>query len=111
MQNDDQPILVYTTLPSAAEAKRVGRALVERRLAACVNIFPGMISVYEWQGEMEEGEEAAMLIKTRKAHQTRVLEAVQDLHPYETPALLVLELRGGSEDFCAWISSQTQDPA
>ncbi len=106
--DDDRPILVYTTLPSVAEAKRVGKALVEQRLAACVNIFPGMTAIYEWQGKLEEGEEAAMLIKTRVALQARVLEATQALHPYETPALLVLELRGGSEAFCAWTTAQTQ---
>lgn len=108
MQDGDRPILVYTTLPSVEAAKRVGASLVEAKLAACVNIFPAMIAIYEWQGKLEEGSEAAMLIKTRRALQEQVLAATKRLHPYETPALLVLELRGGSEDFCAWINTQTQ---
>ena len=108
MQDGDRPILVYTTLPSPEEAKRVGKALIQARLAACVNIFPGMFSIYEWKGNLEQGSEAAMLIKTRAALQERVLTETRRLHPYETPALLVLELRGGSEDFCAWIAAQTR---
>lgn len=108
MRDGDAPILVYTTLPTLDAAKRLGRALVEARLAACVNILPGMTAIYEWQGRLEEASEAAMLIKTRRELQTRVIAEAKRLHPYETPALLVLELRGGSEDFCAWIAAQTR---
>ena len=61
----DRVVFVYTTWPSTVEAERVGRTLVERRLAACVNILPGMISHYRWEGKLERGEEAVMLIKTR----------------------------------------------
>lgn len=108
MPADEDPILIYTTLPSLEEARRVGGALVERRLAACVNILPGMVAVYEWQGAMEEGQEAAMLIKTRRGLQERAIDALLELHPYETPAALVLEVGGGSAAFCAWIADQTR---
>ena len=66
MANDDRPVLIYTTLPSLDEAKRVGDALVAARLAACVNMFPGMISIFEWKGARDEANEVAMIIKTRR---------------------------------------------
>ncbi len=107
MDNGDQPVLIYTTFASLDDAKRVGDALVTGRLAACVNIFPGMISIFEWKGAREETSEAAMIIKTRRSLTERVLAETRRLHPYELPALLVLPTEGGSADYCAWIVGQT----
>jgi periplasmic divalent cation tolerance protein len=107
MENNDRPILIYTTLPSLEEAKRVGDALVAGRLAACVNMFPGMISIFEWKGAREEASEVAMIIKTRAALTEAVLQEVKRLHPYQLPALLVLPTEGGSAEYCSWIASQT----
>jgi periplasmic divalent cation tolerance protein len=110
MANGDRPVLIYTTFPSLADAKRVGDALVGARLAACVNMFPGMISIFEWKGAREEANEVAMIIKTRAALTDRVMQETKRLHPYELPALLVLPTEGGSEDYCGWIVSQTREP-
>jgi periplasmic divalent cation tolerance protein len=110
MATDDRPILVYTTFASVEEAKEVGEALVAARLAACVNIFPGMISIYEWKGARETADEVAMIIKTRAALVEAVLIETKRLHPYEVPALLVLPTEGGSEDYAAWIARQTENP-
>jgi periplasmic divalent cation tolerance protein len=110
MANDDRPVLIYTTLPSLEDAKRVGEALVAGRLAACVNMFPGMISIFEWKGAREEASEVAMIIKTRAALAERVMQETKRLHPYELPALLVLPTEGGSEDYCGWIAGQTREP-
>jgi periplasmic divalent cation tolerance protein len=107
MQNENQPILVYTTLPSKEEAERVGGLLVESRLAACVNIFPAMTAIYDWQGKREKAEEAAMIIKTRTGLQEALLKRARELHPYDTPALLVLNVGGGDTDFFSWIAEQT----
>lgn len=103
----DKPILIYTTFGNEADAKCVGRALVEARLAACVNIFPGMISIFEWDGALDEEGEVAMLIKTRSGLKQEALEVAGKLHPYDTPALLVLETSGGSDAFANWIAEQT----
>ena len=86
----ERAVLVYTTFPSIVEAERVGRALVERRLCACVNILPGMISHYWWQGALARGEEVVMIIKTRGALAERVATVVKEMHSYTTPALLVI---------------------
>jgi periplasmic divalent cation tolerance protein len=110
MRNDDRPVLIYTTFPALAEAKRVGEALVAARLAACVNMFPGMISIFEWKGAREEANEVAMIIKTRSSLTEAVLAETKRLHPYELPALLVLPTEGGSAEYCGWIAGQTQTP-
>jgi periplasmic divalent cation tolerance protein len=107
MGNEERPVLIYTTFAKLEDAKRVGDALVAARLAACVNIFPGMISIYEWKGAREEANEVAMIIKTRGSLAEAVLAETKRLHPYELPALLILETEGGSAEYCGWIVRQT----
>jgi periplasmic divalent cation tolerance protein len=108
MATDDRPVLVYTTFARLEEAKGVGEALVAAGLAACVNIFPGMISIYEWKGARETADEVAMIIKTRASLADAVLIETKRLHPYEVPALLVLPTEGGSEEYAAWLADQTK---
>ena len=96
-------VLIYTTFPSLSEAQKAARKLVEDNLAACVNIFPGMFSVYSWLGGVEEGNEAAMLIKTAAVRKDDVLTVVKQLHPDELPARLVLPVIGGGNDFLQWV--------
>jgi periplasmic divalent cation tolerance protein len=107
MANADRVVLIYTTLPTLDDARRVGEALVAAKLAACVNMFPGMISIFEWKGVREEASEVAMIIKTRAALADDVLAEMKRLHPYELPALLVLPTEGGSAEYCGWIVSET----
>ena len=107
MTNEDRPVLIYTTFPSLDDAKRVGDALIAARLAACINMFPGMISIFAWKGVREEASEVAMIVKTRNALTEAVLAEVKRLHPYELPALLVLPTEGGSAEYCGWIASET----
>ena len=107
---DISAILIYTTFPSESEAKKVGRALVEGGLAACVNIFPQMVAIFSWQGEVDEAVEAAMIVKTVKAHADGVLAEIKRLHPYAVPARLVVPLAGGGEDFLRWIAEQCGMP-
>ena len=111
MEANDKLVLIYSAFPSAAEAERIGGVLVDRGLAACVNIFAGMTSIYIWQGKRERGEEAAMLIKTRAALASQVIAEVRKLHPYTNPALLVLPVSDGSADFLRWIAEQTAKPS
>ena len=86
----ERAVLVYTTWPSIVEAERAGRAIVERRLAACVNILPGMISHYWWQGKIERAEEVVMIVKTRAGLADAVGKAVKAAHRYTTPSIMVL---------------------
>ena len=105
----ERAVFVYTTYPSIVEAESAGRAIVERRLAACVNILPGMISHYWWQGAIERAEEVVMIIKTRAALAEAVREAVKEMHPYTTPAVLYLPLEGGDPAYVGWLLSETRD--
>jgi periplasmic divalent cation tolerance protein len=89
----ERAVFVYTTYPAIVEAERAGRALVERRLCACVNILPGMVSYYWWQGAIERGDEVVMIIKTRASLAERVRAAVKEMHSYSTPAVLVIPSR------------------
>jgi periplasmic divalent cation tolerance protein len=105
----DEPVLLYTTYPSVVEAGKAGRKLVEARLAACVNVIPGLHSVYRWQGKIEEADEAVMIIKTRTSLAEKVTAAVKADHAYDTPAVLVLPILGGSEPYIEWIMKETKN--
>ena len=107
----ERAVLVYTTWPSVADAEAAGRALVERRLAACVNILPGMISHYRWEGTIERAEEAVMLVKTRASLADAVSKAVKELHAYDTPAILVLPLESVEKSYLAWLMAETDQTA
>src|SRR5258708_36702224 len=85
----ERAVFVYTTYPSIVEAEAAGRALVERRLCACVNILPGMVSLYWWQGKIDRGDEVVMIIKTRAALAEAGPAPGKHMHPYPPPALPV----------------------
>ena len=104
----ERAVLVYTTYPSVVEAERAGRALLERRLCACVNILPGMISHYWWLGALERGEEVVMIIKTRASLAERASTAVKELHSYTTPAILVLPLESVDKGYLDWLMAETE---
>lgn len=104
--HDNAAVLIYTTFPSEHEAKKTGRALVEARLAACVNVFPPMISIFVWEDKVEEAGETAMIVKTTNGRVGQALAEIKRLHPYSLPARLVLPVTGGGEDFLTWIGDQ-----
>jgi periplasmic divalent cation tolerance protein len=104
----ERAVFVYTTYPSVVEAERAGRALVERRLCACVNILPGMVSFYWWQGGVERGDEVVMIVKTRASLAKAVSSAVKQMHSYTTPAILVLPIESVDPAYHAWIVAETK---
>ena len=103
----ERMVFVYTTYPSIVEAEQAGRALVEQRLCACVNILPGMVSYYWWQGQIERGEEAVMIIKTRASLSEQVSSAVKQMHSYEVPAILVLPIETVDAAYLQWMTTET----
>jgi periplasmic divalent cation tolerance protein len=106
----NQAVMIYATYPSIVEAQTAGRALVERRLCACVNILPGMVSFYWWQGKIERGDEVVMIVKTRASLAAAVRAAVKQMHSYSTPAILVIPVNDVDPDYHAWIIAETKDP-
>ena len=99
--------LVYATFPNLAIAEGIGGDLVQAGLAACVNLFPGMRSIYRWQGAIERDEEVAAIVKTRAVLVPRVVGWLRIAHPYVNPAAIVLPVVGGSDAFLSWIASET----
>ena len=106
----ERAVIVYTTFPSIGEAEQVGQTLIERRLCACVNILPGMVSLYWWQGAIDRANEVVMIVKTRASLTEPVREAVRKLHSYTTPAILVLPLESVDPDYHAWIVAEARGP-
>ncbi|WP_246659547.1 divalent-cation tolerance protein CutA [Ancylobacter moscoviensis] len=101
--------MIYTTWPGSVEAEAAGHAIVADGLAACVNILPGMVSIYRWQGEIERANEVVMILKTRVDLAEAVAQAVRARHPYETPAVLFLPVIGGDADYLDWIADETEE--
>ncbi len=101
-------ILVLTTASSKDEARKIARALVERLLAACVNIVPQVDSIYRWEGEVEEGEEWLLIIKTTRAAFERVRDAIKELHSYDVPECICLSIEEGSVEYLSWIGQSVK---
>lgn len=95
--------LVLTTAGSRDEAERLAHALVEQRIAACVNIIPGLTSVYRWKGQVESAEEVLMLMKTTASNLQRLEDSLRSLHSYEVPEFLVLQPDSASEAYLQWL--------
>jgi periplasmic divalent cation tolerance protein len=110
VQVNDKPVLIYSTFPSPEAAEAVGRELVERRLAACVNILPGMTSIYRWEGATARDSEAVMIVKTRASLANTVIAEVQARHSYANPALVVVPIIGGSDAYVRWLLEHTSEP-
>ncbi|MCU0894476.1 MAG: divalent-cation tolerance protein CutA [Rhodospirillales bacterium] len=104
-------VLVYVTAASRDHALLIGRQLVEERLAACVNVLGPIASIYRWEGEVCEDEEVAFIAKTRAELVPALSERVHDLHDYDTPCIVAVEIAGGNPEFLSWIGEQCLDPA
>jgi periplasmic divalent cation tolerance protein len=101
-------VVVLSTVATAEDAARVARALVERRLAACVNVVPAVRSIYRWKGRVEEDEERLLVIKTRGDRFEALREALVALHPYELPEAIVLPIEAGHTPYLAWIDESVR---
>lgn len=100
-------ILVINNCPDTATADKIARELVERRLAACVNIMPACRSLYQWQGAVESAEEIPLLIKTTAALYPALQAAIQALHPYEVPEIIALPIAHGLPAYLDWVAAET----
>jgi periplasmic divalent cation tolerance protein len=96
-------IVALSTVATPEDAKRIARALVERRLAACVNVVPKMVSVYRWKNEICRDEKLLLVVKTRQERLDTLREAIVKLHPYEMPELVALPIEAGHEPYLAWL--------
>ncbi len=97
--------IVLSTAGSEDEARKIASHLVERRLAACVNIVPQMESIYRWQGKVESSREWLLLIKTDAEHFPAVRDAIRELHSYELPECIALHIEDGSSEYLDWLAN------
>jgi len=100
-------MFVYVTASDADEAKEIGRQLVEERLAACANILPGAISIFRWQGKLEEASEAVLILKTTEQKLETLIARAKALHSYDCPCIEALPVVEGNRDFLEWVVRET----
>ena len=103
-------LLAYSTCPDAASADAIARALVAERLAACVSQLPGLRSTYRWQGQVEQADEVLLLIKTTADRLVALTARLRELHPYELPELIAVEVRAGHPAYLDWVAAETAAP-
>ena len=101
--------LVYMTAGSIDEARSIGKALVESKLAACVNIIEPMHSIYVWEGELQEDTEVVMIAKTTEGRLNELIETVKSLHSYDCPCVLAIPVPKGNKAFLDWIAESVED--
>ena len=100
-------VIAFSTVDTEKEASKIARALIEAKLAACVNIIPQINSVYEWKGEVCEETEQWMVIKTTQAHVEELKALLEEIHPYEVPELIFIPIVDGLPDYLHWILATT----
>src|SRR4051794_18983222 len=103
-----QAILILTNVPDEQTAHRIARMLVEQRLAACVNMLPGVRSVYQWQGAVEEAGEITLLIKTTQERYVELEAAINATHPYDVPEIIAIPIIDGLPAYIDWIVAETK---
>ena len=96
-------VFAYVTASSREEAYKIGRALLEKKLAACVNLFDGMQSLYWWEGKIEESKEAVLLVKTDEKRIESVMRVVKGLHSYSCPCVVSFRIEGGNPEYLKWL--------
>lgn len=106
-QTASTEVVVFVTASSEEEARMIGRRVVERRLAACANILPGIRSIFRWQGQVSEEREVLLILKTRRALFTDLAGTVKALHSYEVPEIIALSIAAGWPDYLQWIRDVT----
>ena len=103
-----QYVIAFVTTPSVEEAKRIAESLVERKLAACVNVIPQVVSYYWWNGKIESDQEAKLVIKTKSDLMEELIESVRKLHSYEICEVTSVPIVGGNADYLKWIDENVK---
>ena len=103
-------VIVFSTCASPEEAKRIARALVEERLAACVNVISDIVSIYQWQGEVHEGDEVMLVVKSRRDLLSRLQERLASMHSYEVPEAVAIPVVDGLPAYLDWLERELDPP-
>ena len=104
---ESQALVVYCTCPNRVVAERIAEAVIDERLAACVNLIPGLTSIYRWEGQMQHDVELLLIIKTRSVVYPQLEARLRELHPYQVPEIIALPIQAGSAAYLNWIAGNT----
>ncbi|MDH5435270.1 MAG: divalent-cation tolerance protein CutA [Gammaproteobacteria bacterium] len=107
--NPDNYHIVLNTCPDIEVAKNLATVLVQHKLAACINIIPGITSIYEWEGKLESGTECLLMIKSIKSCYSRLEKIIRDSHPYELPEIITVPVSGGLNNYLIWLGQQCKE--
>lgn len=99
-------IVVFMTVPSLREGNRISRAVLTSRLAACVNVIPGIRSMYQWKGKIVQEKEAMLVLKTTRSRYRKLEQKIKQLHPYEVPEVIAIPLICGSSQYIEWVTKE-----
>jgi len=110
MQNQEEYLLTITTCPDEKSSKALAKKLVENKLAACVNVLPGVTSIYEWKEEMQVGSECILFVKTHKSRYPELQKMIGDSHPYELPEVIAVPISEALPEYLSWISNVVEAP-
>ncbi len=110
MSDRNDVVVILVTAPDQQTAETIGRQLLEERLVACVNIVPGIRSMYWWQGVLEDDEEVLMLLKAPKESVQGIAARVKELHPYSVPEVIATEIVCGLAEYLEWVHKETDRP-
>lgn len=100
-------ILIYCNVPDEAVAEKVAKTLIERELAACINLFPKIRSIYRWQGKVEEATEHTLVIKTLAKNYATIESIIVELHPYEVPEVIAIPIVQGLPAYLTWLAKES----
>lgn len=103
-------IVVLVTTPNGGEARKIGKRVVDAKLAACVTIIPGVRSIYRWKDKICDDQEVLLVIKTTKRLFSKLEDMVKRLHSYDTPEIIAMPILAGSDDYLRWIRASTRNP-
>jgi len=101
-------IIVYCTVPSPESAEQIAVKLIQHKIAACCNIIPGLTSIYSWEGKIEKDSELLLMIKSTEENYKKIENEIINLHPYEVPEIISLEVNEGSREYLNWIHQNTK---
>jgi periplasmic divalent cation tolerance protein len=108
MSDTTDALVVLTTVENHQDGERIAGLLVERELAACVQILPPMVSIYRWQGAVERASEVLLLIKTTRAAYPQLETTIKENHPYQTPEIIALAVEAGSGEYLSWLAASVK---
>lgn len=108
LSTTDDHVMIYMTAPSHQEAEKIAQALVGERLAACVNILGPAMSIYRWEGKVEQAQEIVLIAKTRRGRADALAARVKTLHSYEIPCIVQYRVEAATKDFLAWVDAETK---